>query len=331
MNAHAAPPRRDLLPAIEPYRSDLLRVSALHTLYMEEAGNPKGAPVICLHGGPGGGLSPEMRRFFDPSFYRMILFDQRGCGRSAPHAELGENTTWDLVADIERIREKLGVEKWVVFGGSWGSTLALAYAVKHPERVAGLILRGIFLLTKAELRWFYQEGASNIYPDAFERYAAPIPMEERGDMIGAFYRRLTSTDRQVRIEAARAWSRWEGETISIAGPPSLPPRFNEDRFVDAFARIECHYFINEGFFPRDGWLLDEARDKLAATPTRIVHGRYDMCTPLASAWALKKVMPHAQLEIIGDAGHSSLEPGIVDALVRSAQWMQTGAAWAQTR
>lgn len=304
----------------------MLKVSPLHTVYVEQCGNPRGRPAIALHGGPGGGLSPEMRRFFDPTRYRTILMDQRGCGRSTPHAELRENTTWDLVADIERVRERLGIDKWVVFGGSWGSTLALAYAAKHPERVAGIVLRGIFLLTKSEITWFYQHGASNVFPDAFQRYASAIPEGERDDFVQAFYRRLTSPDRETRLAAARAWSRWEGETISIAGPSALPSRFNEDRFVEAFARIENHYFVNKGFFDHDGWLLDAA-ERMRHIPCRIVHGRYDMCTPLASAWALKQRWPEASLEIIPDAGHSSLEPGIVDALIRGTDHMIDNGAW----
>ena len=326
MNAPSAPPRRDLYPAIEPFQSEMLKVSPLHTIYMEQCGNPRGRPAIALHGGPGGGLSPEMRRFFDPSKYRVVLMDQRGCGRSTPHAEVRENSTWELVADIERVREKLGIDKWVVFGGSWGSTLALAYAAKYPERVAGLVLRGIFLLTRAEIQWFYQNGAGNIFPDAFERYTSVIPDAERGDLLHAFHARLFSPNAEERIRAARAWARWEGETISIAGPSALPSRFNEDRFVEAFARIECHYFVNNGFFERDGWLLGQA-DKYRRIPGRIVHGRYDMCTPLASAWALKRAWPEAELEIIHDAGHSSLEPGNVDALVRATDGMLDKGSW----
>ena len=318
--------RRDLYPAIEPFHTDALRVSALHTVYFEQCGAPNGLPALALHGGPGGGSSPEMRRFFDPSRYCVTLFDQRGCGRSTPHAEVRENTTWDLVADIERLRVKLGVDKWLVFGGSWGSTLALAYAAKHPDRVAALVLRGIFLLTEAEIRWFYQEGASFIFPDAFERYAAAIPLAERGDMIAAFHKRLFGEDRTARVIAARAWSRWEGETISIAGPSALPPRFNDDRFVEAFARIECHYFANKGFFERDGWLLEQV-PTFKSIPARIVHGRYDVCTPLSSAWALKRAWPEAQLDIVGDAGHSSLEPGIVDALIRATDHYAAALRW----
>jgi proline iminopeptidase len=326
MYGQTPPHRRDLYPALEAAQSEMLKVSDLHTLYIEQSGNPHGRPAIALHGGPGGGLSPEMRRFFDPARYRIVMMDQRGCGRSTPHGELRENSTWDLVADIERVRERCGIDKWLVFGGSWGSTLALAYAAKHPERVAGLVLRGIFLLRKSEIDWFYQQGASHIYPDAFERYVAAIPAAERGDLLQAFHKRLTSPDWDTRLKAARAWARWEGETISIAGPSALPSRFNEDRFVEAFARIENHYFVNHGFFESDGWLLDQA-ERLRHIPCRIAHGRYDMCTPLTSAWELKQRWPEAELEIIHDAGHSSLEPGIVDALIRATDWMAERAAW----
>ncbi len=326
MYGHASPPRRDLYPIIEARESEMLKVSDLHTIYVEQSAAMLGKPALALHGGPGGGLSPEMRRFFDPRRYRVVMMDQRGCGRSTPHAELRENTTWDLVADIETVRQKLGVEKWLVFGGSWGSTLALAYAAKHPERVAGLVLRGIFLLRKQEIDWFYQNGASHVFPDAFARYVSAIPEDERGDLLHAFHKRLTGADRDARIRAARAWARWEGETISLAGPNALPTRFTEDRFVEAFARIENHYFVNKGFFDHDGWLLDQA-PVLANIPCRIVHGRYDMCTPLSNAWDLKQRLPHADMEIIPDAGHSSLEPGIVDALVRATDWMVDGGNW----
>jgi proline iminopeptidase len=311
-----AAPRRDLYEPLEPFQAEMLRVSSRHSIYFEQCGNPAGLPAIAVHGGPGGGASAEMRRFFDPRRYRTILTDQRGCGRSTPFADVEENTTWDLVEDMERLRERLGIEKWLVFGGSWGSTLALAYATKHADRVAALVLRGVFLLQADEIRWFYQDGASRLFPDAWERYVAPIPLAERHDMVAAFHRRLMSGDRTVRISAARAWARWEGETISIAGPPALPARFHEDRFVEAFARIECHYFMHKGFFPSDGWLLSQV-DKFKRIPCKIIHGRYDVCTPLSSAWALKTVWPEAELEIVSDAGHSSLEPGIVDALIRA--------------
>ena len=311
------PNRRILFPRLESRRSGRLRVSEIHEIYWEESGNPSGIPVIAVHGGPGGGSSPEMRRFFDPGKYRIILFDQRGCGRSTPHSELRENTTWDLIDDMESIRDMLGIDKWVVFGGSWGSTLSLAYGVTHPARTLGLVLRGIFLVSKAEIQWFYQSGASRLFPDAYDRYIKPIPEDERDDLLMAFHRRLTGEDRQVRVEAARAWSRWEGETLSIKGPTTTPARFNEDDFVDAFARIECHYFVNRGFFANDSWLLDEAETKLKDIPGTIVHGRYDVVTPLSTAWALSKAWPKADLHIIPDAGHSSMEPGIVDKLIQA--------------
>ncbi|MEL7546414.1 MAG: prolyl aminopeptidase [Pseudomonadota bacterium] len=308
-----------LYAPLEARRSGFLRVTDLHQIYWEESGNPNGIPVIALHGGPGGGSSPEMRRFFDPSVYRIILMDQRGCGKSTPHSELEDNTTWGLIDDIEQVREMLGIDRWVVFGGSWGSTLSLAYAVRHTDRVLGLILRGIFLLTKDEIKWFYQSGASYLFPDSYERYVQPIPAEERDNLLEAFHRRLTGEDYKERIRAAKAWACWEGETITIQGPNSRPKRFEEDSFADAFARIECHYFINEGFFPEDGWLLKQVREKLKGVPGIIVHGRYDVVTPLATAWALKKAWPDADLHIVSAAGHSSLEPGIVDKLIRATR------------
>lgn len=313
---------RTLYPPIEARRTGRLAVSELHELYWEESGNPDGVPVVAVHGGPGGGSSPEMRRFFDPKRYRIIVFDQRGCGRSTPHSELNENTTWDLVADMESLRAHLGVEKWVVFGGSWGSTLALAYAATHREQVLGLLLRGIFLLTKAELHWFYQNGASNLFPDSYDRYIAPIPEAERGDLLHAFHKRLVGKDPKARSTAAAAWARWEGETLSIQGPGGRPPRFDESDFLDAFARIECHYFVNKGFFESDGWLLEQAA-KFGDLPGVIVHGRYDVITPLASAWALKKAWPQADLRIVPDAGHSSLEPGIVHQLIQASDAFAT--------
>ena len=235
-------------PAIEPYRTRRLKVSDLHELYVEESGNPEGQPVVFVHGGPGGGVEPWHRQFFNPQKYRMVLFDQRGCGRSTPYAELRENTTWDLVADMEKIREALGIERWVVFGGSWGSTLGLSYAITHPQRCKALVLRGIFLLREAEIRWFYQEGASWVFPDAWEAYVEPIPEAERGDFVKAYYKRLTSPDPAVRRDAAKAWSIWEGSTSKLFPSPEMAARFGEDRFAEAFARIECHYFINRGFF-----------------------------------------------------------------------------------
>jgi proline iminopeptidase len=246
----------------------------------------------------------------------MALFDQRGCGKSRPNASLEDNTTWTLIADIERLREHLGVEKWCVFGGSWGSTLALAYAIAHPDRVESLVLRGVFLLTPRELRWFYQDGASMLFPDAWARFCAPIPAAERGDMIGAYHKRLTHPDRRVQAEAAQAWSQWEGDTISIRGPEARPSKFNEVDFAIAFARIECHFFANQGFFPEDDWILKNAA-KLKRIPGWIVQGRFDVVTPMDAAWKLKAAWPHARFEVVWDAGHASTEPGIVDALVRA--------------
>ncbi|GGB66627.1 MULTISPECIES: prolyl aminopeptidase [Henriciella] len=308
-----------LYPPIEARKTGRLKVTDLHEIYWEESGNPDGLPIIALHGGPGGGSNPEMRRFFDPEIYRIILFDQRGCGRSTPHSELRENDTWALVSDMEAIREHLGIDKWVVFGGSWGSTLSLSYAVTHTERVLGLILRGIFLITDAEIQWFYQDGASRLFPDAYDRYVAPIPEAERGDLLHAFHKRLISDNRQERLAAAKAWACWEGETISIQGPSSRPAKFEEDAFADAFARIECHYFVNKGFFEDDGWLLKQAAEKLKGVPGIIVHGRYDVVTPLSTAWALTKVWPDAELHIVSDAGHSSLDSGIIDQLIRATR------------
>jgi len=293
-----------------------MAVSGGHEVYYELCGNPKGKPAVVLHGGPGGAINPTMRRFFDAKAWQVALFDQRGCGRSRPNASLDENTTWTLIEDIERLRVRLGVEKWTVFGGSWGSTLALAYAITHPGRVEALILRGIFLLTQRELNWFYQDGASMMFPDAWERFLAPIPEDERGDLIAAYHRRLTGTDRQAQLKAAAAWSQWEGDTISIRGPEARPPKFNEAEFAVAFARIECHYFHNRGFFDEDGWILKSAH-RLKGIPGWIAQGRFDVVTPLEGAWKLKKAWPQARLDVIWDAGHASTEPGIIDALVRA--------------
>ena len=304
-------------PALEPFRRQRLKVSALHELQIEESGNPQGKPIVFVHGGPGGGVEPWHRQFFHPEKYRAVLFDQRGCGKSTPHAELRENTTWDLVADMEKIRAHLGIEKWVVFGGSWGSTLALAYAVTHPERVEGLILRGIFLLRPEEIRWFYQEGASWVYPDAWEHYLKPIPPAERGDFIKAYYRRLTSPDAKIRSEAAKAWSIWEGATSKLYPSEDLIRRFGEDQFAEAFARIECHYFVNAGFFESPNWLLENVH-RLRKIPAVIVQGRYDVVCPLKSAWDLHRAWPEAELQIVSDAGHAASEPGILSKLIEAA-------------
>jgi proline iminopeptidase len=309
--------RRPMYPDIEPYRTGHLAVGSGHTIYFEESGNPDGQPALFLHGGPGGGSQPSQRRFFDPAHYRIILFDQRGCGRSTPYASLVDNTTWHLVSDIEALRAHLGIKRWLVLGGSWGSTLALAYAQTHPDQVSHLVLRGIFLLRKWEIDWFYQSGADAIYPDAFENYLAPIPPEERGDLLHAYYRRLTGTDEQAQILAARAWSRWEGATLSLLPDPDREARFGEDTYALAFARIESHYFVNRGFFRQDDQLLVDAH-RLRAIPGVIVQGRYDVVTPLRSAFDLHKAWPEAKFEIIPDAGHATSEPGIIDALVRAA-------------
>ena len=307
---------RDLYPAIEPFATGHLAVSDLHTIYFEQVGDPQAAKAIFLHGGPGGGLDPGYRRYFDPARWHLTLFDQRGSGRSTPHAELRANTTWELVADIERLREHLGIERWLVFGGSWGSTLALAYAEAHPERVTGLILRGIFLLRRKELLWFYQEGASWLFPDAWEHFLAPIPEVERGDLMSAYHRRLTSDDAAVRAAAARAWSIWEGTTSRLHVDPDYIARFGEDRFAEAFARIEAHYFVHGGFFRTDNQLLDDV-PRIAHLPGVIVQGRYDVVCPMASAWELHRRWPAATLIVVPDAGHSVKEPGIVSALVEA--------------
>jgi proline iminopeptidase len=305
---------RELYPAIAPYDTGMLSVSDLHTIYYEQAGNPDGKPVVFLHGGPGGGTIPAYRQYFDPSRWRIILFDQRGAGNSTPHAELRENTTWDLVSDIETLRSHLGINLWVVFGGSWGSTLALTYAQTHPDRCLGLILRGIFLLRRKEILWFYQEGASWIFPDAWESYLAPIPENERHDLVSAYYKRLTSDDLETRKPAAKAWSVWEASTSRLQVDPDLQSRFEEDEFAEAFARIECHYFINRGFFEEDDHLLRNC-DRIRHIPTVIVQGRYDVVCPMTSAWDLHKALPNAEFIVVPDAGHSMQEPGILSALV----------------
>jgi proline iminopeptidase len=310
--------RRGLFADNEPFASGWMATDGPHEIYYEECGRPQGKPCLILHGGPGGATNPTMRRFFDPSKWRMVLFDQRGCGRSRPHASLVDNTTWTLISDIERLRERLGVEKWCVFGGSWGSTLALAYAISHPERVESLVLRGVFLLSAKELRWFYQDGASMLFPDAWERFCAPVPEAERDDMIAAYHRRLTSPERRVQAEAAAAWSQWEGDTISIRGPEARPPKFNEVDFAIAFARIENHFFANGGFFPEDGWILKNVQT-VRGIPGWIVQGRFDVVTPMDAAWRLKSAWPEARFEIVWDAGHASTEPGVVDALVRATE------------
>lgn len=311
---HLRPTRRSLFPEIEPFRRGRLRVSDLHEIYFEECGNPNGKAVVILHGGPGGGISPNLRRFHDPHSYRIILFDQRGCGNSSPHACLIDNTTWHLVADMEMLRQHLGVESWQVFGGSWGATLALAYAQSHTERVIELVLRGIFAIQEHEVKWLYQNGANAIFPDAYEEFLNPIPTEERHDMVLAYSRRFNSADENIRLQCARAWSRWEGACIALLPDPLRLEKFGEERFALAFANIECHYFINKGFLPYDGALLDGV-ENINHLPCVIIQGRYDVVTPPRTAYELAKRWPRAKLHIVPDAGHSSLEPGIIDALI----------------
>lgn len=308
---------RDFYPPIAPYQTGRLAVSDLHEIYYEVSGNPQGKPVVVLHGGPGGGSQPVYRQYFNPDRWRIVMFDQRGCGHSTPHAELRENTTWDLVADIEKLRSLLGIEQWVVFGGSWGSTLALAYSETHPDRCLGLILRGIFMLRRKELLWFYQEGTSYIFPDAWQAYLEPIPPAERSDMIAAYYRRLTSEDATVRLQAAKAWSVWEASTSRLIPDPEIMVRFAREDFADAFARIECHYFVNGGFFEPEDQLLQQV-DRIRHLPAVIVQGRYDVVCPMISAWELHQAWPESELIIVPDAGHSMSEPGIRSALIEAS-------------
>ena len=305
---------KQLYPEIEPYNQFDLKVSDLHTIHVEESGNINGKPVIFLHGGPGGGIEPVYRQYFNPEKWRIIVFDQRGCGQSTPHAELQENTTWDLIADIEKIRQHLEIDKWVVFGGSWGSTLSLSYAITHPDRCKALVLRGIFMIRKKEINWFYQDGTSNIYPDAWEHYLRPIPEDERHDLVAAYYKRLTSNDDSVRIEAAKAWSIWEASTSKLIQSKESIHAFEDAKVAEAFARIECHYFTNRGFFDTDEWLLENV-DKIRHIPTVIVQGRYDVVCPMISAWELHRAFPEADFEIVQDAGHSMTEKGIAAKLV----------------
>ncbi len=305
---------KTLYPEIEPFDSGMLKVSDIHEIYYERCGNENGIPVVFLHGGPGGGLIPMYRRFFDPEAYHIILFDQRGSGKSTPHAELRENTTWGLIDDIETLREKFGIDKWYVFGGSWGSTLSLAYAENHPDRVRGLILRGIFLTRKKELQWFYQYGASEIFPDFWERYRDEIPEDERGDFMTAYYKRLMGEDKKTQLSAARTWSVWEGSTSKLFPDKGLIEHWEGEEEALALARIECHYFMNNSFFQTENYLIENV-DKIRHIPTVIVQGRYDVVCPSVSAWELHKAFPEADLQIIADAGHSISEKGITSALV----------------
>jgi len=307
---------RVLYPPVKAYRTGFLRVSEVHELYYEESGNPRGKPAVFVHGGPGGATDPKMRCFFDPKRYRIILFDQRGCGKSRPHASLVDNTTWHLVEDMEKLREHLGIERWLIFGGSWGSTLALAYAQTHPQRVTELVLRGIFMLRRWELEWFYQNpgGAGALFPDMWEHYVEPIPENERADMMGAYYKRLTSEDAGVLGKAARAWSVWEGATSYLRLNPDYVGKFQEDAYAVAFARIECHYFVNKGFFRSDSQLLENV-GRIRKIPAVIVQGRYDVVCPMKSAWDLHRAWPEANLRIVPDAGHAAFEAGNTHELI----------------
>jgi proline iminopeptidase len=306
---------RSFYPEIEPYASGHLDVGDGHVIYWERAGTPGAKPAVFLHGGPGGGIAPVHRRLFDPALYDVTLFDQRGCGRSTPHAGIEANTTWHLVADIERLREMAGVERWLVFGGSWGSTLALAYAETHPERVSELVLRGIYTVTRAELDWYYQFGVSEMFPDKWEAFVAPVPEAERGDLIGAYRRILTGNDRDKQIEAARAWSRWEGSTITLLPDPDLTDQFGEADYALAFARLENHYFVH-GCWMEEGQLIRDAH-RIKDIPGVIIHGRYDMPCPARYAWQLHKAWPKADFHLVEGAGHAYSEPGILDRLIRA--------------
>jgi proline iminopeptidase len=305
-------------PPIKPYNSGWLRVSPVHEIYYEESGNPKGKPVVFLHGGPGGGTDAKMRRFFNPRRYRIVLFDQRGCGKSRPAASLVDNTTWHLVSDIEAVREHLKIDKWLVFGGSWGSTLALAYAQKHPQRCTELVLRGIFLLRRWELEWFYQDpdGAGALFPDLWEHYIAPLSAEERKDCMRAYYRRLTSDDRKTLLEAARSWSIWEGALSYIKMNQDAVRKYGDPEFAASFARIECHYFVNGGWLERENQLLEDVA-KIRHIPATIIQGRFDIVCPMRTAWALHKAWPEADFRIVPDAGHSAFEPGTTRELIKA--------------
>ncbi len=314
-------PLRTLYPEIAPYRSAFLPVSDLHTIYYEECGNPQGQPVVFLHGGPGAGLIPKHRQFFDPTFYRIILLDQRGAGRSTPTGALRQNTTWDLAEDLEKLRLALGIDRWLVFGGSWGSTLALAYAVIHPQPVLGLILRGVFLCRSSEIHWFYQEGASYLFPDLWEKFLAPIPLEERSDLVAAYYRRLTGASEAECLSAACTWNEWESSTIHLL-PPTDEEEPEDPQHTLSFARIECHYMVSRAFMPSDSYLLERI-PSLGGIPARIVQGRYDVCCPAITAWEVKQALPEADLRLVPDAGHSAFEADIASELVQATDDFKT--------
>ncbi len=310
-----------LYPPVEPFDQRMVDMGDGHRIFLEQCGNPSGVPVLVLHGGPGGGCSPAMRRYFDPAHYRIVLFDQRGCGRSRPHASVEDNTTWHLVADIERIRLLLGIEQFILFGGSWGATLALIYALSHPERVRHLVLRGVFLMTEAELRWFYGGGAGAFFPDLWARFTGPIPAEEQSDLIAAYHRRLFSGDAMEETRFARAWANWENALASVhsEGPLGEGPA----EYSRAFARLENHYFTHGGFLEEDGW-IEKSLPRIAHIPAHIVQGRLDMICPPAAAWRLAQNWPAARLRMVPLAGHALSEPGISAALVTVMQELQAG-------
>jgi proline iminopeptidase len=308
--------KRTKYPEIEPYDSGYLKVSDIHEIYYEQCGNPDGQPALFVHGGPGGGCDPDDRRFFDPVHYRIILFDQRGAGRSKPHACTEENTTWHLVADMERLRHHLGVDRWLLFGGSWGSTLSLVYAEAHPERVRALVVRGIFLVRQAEFEFYYLKGTPLIYAEAGKKFLGFIPANERHDMIAAYHRRITSGDPDLRKRALEEWATWEAESSSVIRDPERIRKFSTAEFAEAFAGIELHYFINKGFFEVDGQILRDA-ERLKDIPGVIVHGRYDLVCPFQNALLLNEAWPGAKLIVVEDAGHASSEPGNTDALIRA--------------
>jgi proline iminopeptidase len=307
--------RRTLYPEIEPYASGMLDVGDGHSLYWERCGTPGAKPAVFLHGGPGGGISDNHRRQFDPARYDVLLFDQRGAGKSTPHANLDANTTWHLVEDIERLREHFGVDKWLVFGGSWGSTLGLAYAQTHPDRVTELVLRGIFLFGQSELDWLYKYGASEVFPDGWDDFLAPVPQDERGDLIGAYRELLTGDDQAVQLRAAKAWSKWEGLTVTLLPDPDMLEEFTEDQHAIAVARIENHYMLHKGWLEEDQLL--RGAEKLRGIPGVIVQGRHDCCTPPRAAWELKRAWPEVELNIVADGGHLYSEPGVLDGLIRA--------------
>ena len=315
--------RRVLYPPVEPFDQGFLDVGDGHSIYYEQCGNPRGKPAVFVHGGPGAGGDVGARRFFDPSRYRVVVFDQRGAGRSRPFASLIDNTTWHLVADMEKLRAHLGIDRWLVFGGSWGSTLSLAYAQSHPQAVSELVLRGVFLLRKKEIDWFYQRGASELYPDQWVHFLEPIPVDERDDLLGAYHRRLTGSDPKTRLEAARAWSIWEGSTSFLKSDPKRTGQFGSPDFATALATIETHYFVNRGYFTSEDQLL-EGVDSIRSIPGVIVQGRYDVVCPIVTAWDLASRWPEADLRIVGDAGHSAYEPGITHELVSATDAFASG-------